>query len=67
MSVLSPKSDGGIVDGFIDDLISVFLDSPENRIRNTQAVPLAMHLMSRPHAGNDREPVPRREILSQAK
>ena len=67
MSVLVPRTDGGIVDGFIDDLISVFLDSPRNRIRHTQAVPLAMHPTSRPHAGQEREPLPRREILSQAK
>ena len=67
MSVLAPVTDGGMVDGFIDDLISVvFLDSPRNRIRHTQAVPLAMHLTSCPHAGEGREPLSRREILSQA-
>ena len=55
------------MDGFIDDLINVFLDLPDNLVRYTQAVPLAMHITSRPHAGDEEEPVPRRPILSQAK
>jgi hypothetical protein len=67
MAVLVPVTEGGIVDGFIDDLISVFLDSPSNLVRHTQAVPLAMHITSRPHAGDTEEPVPRRAILSSAK
>ena len=67
MSLLGPRADSGRVDGFIDDLISVFLDTPSNLSRYTQAVPLAMHLTSRPHAGDDSEPIPRRPILSQSK
>ena len=67
MSVLGPASDSGRVDGFIDDLISVFLDTPTNLVRHTQSVPLAMHLTSRPHAGEDSDPIPRRPILSQSK
>jgi hypothetical protein len=53
-------------DGFIDDLIQVFLDTPENRARAPHCVPLAVHVTSRPHAGSD-EPVPRRNILGDAK
>jgi hypothetical protein len=67
MSVTVPYTTGGRVDGFIDDLINVFLDSPDNLIRQTQSVPLAMHITSRPHAGDASEPIPRRPILSQPK
>ena len=54
----------GRVDGFIDDLINVFLDTPTNCRRQPHVVPLAMHVTSRPHAGNDREPIVRRTLLS---
>ena len=55
------------MDGFIDDLINVFLDTPRNCKRQPQVVPLAMHVTSRPHAGDALEPLPRRAILSQPK
>jgi hypothetical protein len=61
---IPPTKAGGRVDGFIDDLINVFLDSPANCARQPNIVPLAMHLTSRPHAGDAEEPVPRRPILS---
>ena len=61
---IPPTKAGGRVDGFIDDLINVFLDTPANCLRQPNIVPLAMHLTSRPHAGNDEEPIPRRPILS---
>ena len=64
MSVMVPATRGGKVDGFIDDLINVFLDTPENCDRQPHVVPLAMHLTSRPHAGDEEEPIPRRPILS---
>ncbi len=65
LAVLAPMSEsGGKVDGFIDDLINVFVDTPENCARQPHVVPLAMHVTSRPHAGEDSEPVPRRPILS---
>jgi hypothetical protein len=67
MGVLAPYTEGGRVDGFIDDLINVFLDTPSNLIRQTQSVPLAMQITSRPHGGNTEEPIPRRPILSQWK
>ena len=53
-------------DGFIDDLIQVFLDTPANRERAPHTVPLAIHLTSRPHAGPD-EPIKRRALLSDLK
>ena len=56
----------GRVDCFIDDLINVFLDTPENCRRQPHVVPLAMHVTSRPHAG-EAEPIMRRPILSQPK
>ena len=55
------------VDGFIDDLVNAFLDTPENCRRQPHVVPLAMHVTSRPHAGDANEPIPRRPILSQPK
>ena len=62
--VIPPTKSGGRVDDFIDDLINVFLDTPRNCLRQPNVVPLAMHLTSRPHAGDDKEPIPRRPILS---
>jgi hypothetical protein len=61
---IPPTKAGGRVDRFIDDLINVFLDTPANCQRHPNIVPLAMHLTSRPHAGGDAEPIPRRPILS---
>jgi hypothetical protein len=53
-------------DSFIDDLIRVFLDTPLNRAREPHAVPLAIHVTSRPHMG-PAEPVQRRGLLSAPK
>jgi hypothetical protein len=41
----------GQTDSFINDLIRVFLDTPKNRKREPHAVPLAIHITSRPHMG----------------
>ena len=62
-----PRVNAGRVDGFIDDLINVFSDSPENCRRQPHVVPLAMHVTSRPHAGDDKEPISRRPLLSMPK
>ncbi|KAI2512067.1 hypothetical protein MHU86_2355 [Fragilaria crotonensis] len=69
MAVVVPTGDdlNARVDGFIDDLINVFLDTPQNCSRQPHVVPLAMHATSRPHAGDDLEPIPRRAILSTPK
>jgi hypothetical protein len=64
MAVKIPLSSTARVDGFIDDLICVFLDTPANCERAPHAVPLAMHVTSRPHAGDHVEPIKRRNILS---
>ena len=61
---IPPTKAGGRVDRFIDDLINVFLDTPANCQRHPNIVPLAMHLTSRPHAGDNAEPIPHRPILS---
>ena len=66
MAVSVPPLEAGKVDVFIDDLIDVFPDSPENLARKPHAVPLAMHVTSRPHAGK-LEPILRRAILSMPK
>ena len=50
-------------DAFIDDIVSVFLGTQENLEREGDIVPLAVHVMSRPHAGDDNEPIPRRQLL----
>ena len=62
-----PDDDIARVDGFIDDLVNAFLVTPENCRRQPRIVPLAMHVTSRPHAGDANEPIPRRPILSQLK
>ena len=54
----------GRVDDFIDDLVNTYLDTPENAKFQPHVVPLAMHVTSRPHAGDDREPITRRPLLS---
>jgi hypothetical protein len=64
MSVMPPPIVEGKVDVFIDDLINVFLDTPENRRRQPHVVPLAAHLTNRPHSGDGVEPVPRRPIIN---
>ena len=61
---LEEAENTGRVDGFIDDLINVFLDSPSNCRRQPHVVPLAMHVTSRPHAGDGVEPITRRALLS---
>jgi hypothetical protein len=66
MAVSVPPLEAGKVDVFIDDLIDVFPDSPENLARKPHVVPLAMHVTSRPHAGT-LEPILRRAILSMPK
>ena len=64
MAVGVPPVQRGKVDGFIDDLIHVFWDTPSNVERLPHVVPLAMFVTSRPHAGDTYEPLPRRDILS---
>lgn len=50
-------------DCFIDDIIDCYLDTPRHRCRSAHIVQMAVHVMSRPHAGDDKEPVPRRPLL----
>ena len=66
MAVAMPTQgpNSGRVDGFIDDLINVFIDTPDNCRRLPHVVPLAMHVTSRPHAGDAEEPIVRRPLLS---
>jgi hypothetical protein len=66
MAVTIPTAVTAQTDCFIDDLIRAFLDSPENRQWEPHAVPLAVHVTTRPHAG-DQEPVPRRSLIQAAK
>jgi hypothetical protein len=59
-----PLSSTAQVDGFIDDLIVVFLDTQTNRAKAPHAVPLAMHVLSWPRVGTAQEPITRCNILS---
>jgi hypothetical protein len=56
MAVFVPPLEAGKVDVFIDHLINAFPDSPENLAQQPRVVPLAMHITSRPRAGES-EPV----------
>jgi hypothetical protein len=64
MSVMPPPITEGKVDVFIDDLINVFLDTEINRRRQPHVVPLAVHVTTRPHTGDEQEPIPRRPLIS---
>ena len=66
LAVNIPTDDMGRADCFIDDIIKVMLDRPDNIIRHATATPLAVFACARPHAGNG-EPIPRRENLSPSK
>jgi hypothetical protein len=66
MAVTVPTTVTARTDSFIDDLIRVFLDTPLNRAREPHAVPLAIHVTSRPHMG-DAGPIKRRGLLSAPK
>ena len=54
-------------DCFIDDVIDCHLDTEMSRKRSGHLVPLAVHAMTRPHGGDEEEPVPRRPILGSEK
>jgi hypothetical protein len=66
LAVSIPTTVTGRTDSFIDDLIRIFLDTEANRRSQPHAVPLAVFVANRPHAG-DAEPVPRRENISEPK
>jgi len=54
-------------DCFVDDIVCVFLGTEENLRREGHAVPLAAYSVSRPHQGDEKEPIQRRPILSPEK
>jgi len=54
-------------DCFIDDIIAVFLATKRNLHREGHTVPLAVHVLSRPHAGSAHEPIQRRPLLGPEK
>jgi hypothetical protein len=54
-------------DCFIDDIIDCYLDTETNKSREGHIVQLAVRVMSRPHAGDLVEPVPRRPLLGPEK
>jgi hypothetical protein len=58
-----PTSSESFRDCFIDDIIDCHLDTENNKRRSGHIVQLAVHVMSRPHAGDEIEPVPRKPLL----
>ena len=54
-------------DCFIDDIIDCHLGTDENLARAPHLVQMAVHVMSRPHAGDEMEPVPRKPLLGPEK
>jgi hypothetical protein len=54
-------------DCFIDDVIDCHLGSERDMLRAPHIVQLAVQAISRPHAGDDIEPVPRRPLLGPEK
>ena len=65
LAVSIPTSVKARSDCFIDDIIRIMLLNA-NLHRNSSSVPLAVHSLMRPHAG-DSEPIPRRPILQPKK
>ena len=60
-----PACPEGKADCFVDDLTTVFLDTPQNCFQTPAAVPLAIHILNRPLASD--EPMPRDLFLAQDK
>jgi len=56
-------STGSMRDCFIDDIIDCHLGDDRNRERAAHIVQLAVRVMSRPHAGDGVEPIPRKPLL----
>ncbi|MBM3301327.1 MAG: hypothetical protein FJY85_15405, partial [Deltaproteobacteria bacterium] len=66
-AVVVDTESGSFRDCFIDDVIDCHLGTERNLRRGGKIVPLAVEVMSRPHAGEDVEPIPRKPLLSPAK
>jgi len=58
-----PTRSDSVRDCFIDDIIDCHLDTNEMMSRAGHIVQMAVHVMSRPHAGETLEPVPRKPLL----
>jgi hypothetical protein len=66
MAFSIPVTTTNRTDAFIDDLVNVALGTPSDLERGGHAVPLAIHVTSRPHAGES-EPIPRRNLVQDKK
>ena len=62
MAFEPPAYPEGKADCFVDDITTVFLDTPENCSRTPAAVPLAIHILNRPIATD--EPIPRAMFMA---
>jgi hypothetical protein len=65
MQLQPPLYPHGKADTFVNDVILVFLDTPENFQWAPAAVPLAMHIINRPMSTN--RPIPREPVLAMDK
>jgi hypothetical protein len=66
LAVDIPTTALGRGDCFVDDIIKVYIDDPVQIKRHAASAPLAIHIAMRPNAG-EKEPITRREALSEAK
>ena len=66
MAIEVPVTAKGRRDCFIDDIISVMLDSTEVIKRHASSALLSIFVSIRPFAG-EKEPVPRKEVVSEEK
>ncbi|OEU10297.1 hypothetical protein FRACYDRAFT_247237 [Fragilariopsis cylindrus CCMP1102] len=64
LSVHIPVTALGRSDCFIDDIIVVMIDRPEQILRHSSAAPLAILCAMRPNAGVEKEPIPRRDAMA---
>jgi hypothetical protein len=62
MSVKIPVNDLGKVDIYLDDTIGIALDTNDNALRVSRAIPLIIHSLARPLDTSDK--IPRKDIIS---
>ena len=65
LAVSVPTRPHGFHDSYLDDMIQLFVATPENLLRCPSIVPLIVHLMTRPLAPD--EPLPRKPMLESDK
>jgi hypothetical protein len=64
-AVDEPEDDMARFDCYLDDIFGAFMD--REAVRSAAAIPLALHIVGRPHNPNSRESFPRDDILATPK